>query len=251
MEQSFSLSARRSLIGHVTPACRLAGCLLIACLLAVVQSENVAFAALLLSFCAVWASSPPVKHLVKRWISVNLFILCLWLVTPFTTPGETVWQFGFLSVSREGLQLALLVTLKANALFFLFVLCVSSLSFAELARGLERLHFPRKLTMLLLFTARGIDTFFDQFRRMQEAACLRGFSPKANRATWRVYASFIALLFIRAYSQSQKAQEAMQLRGFDGNLRTLSGAGAGVWDAAFMIFAAVLAFLILYYGWLV
>ena len=59
--------------------------------------------------------------------------------------------------SYEGVYLSALVTVKANALFFVFYALVSLLSFSRLAAGLKSLKFSESLIVILLFCARGID----------------------------------------------------------------------------------------------
>ena len=70
------------------------------------------------------------------------------------------------------------MTVKANALFFVFYALVSLLSFSRLAAGLKSLKFSESLIVILLFCARGIDIFESEYRRMKEAAKLRGFEMK-------------------------------------------------------------------------
>ncbi len=52
---------------------------------------------------------------------------------------------------KEGVVLSLLVTLKVNALFCIFYTLVSSMSFSQLAAGLNQLGFPDKLVAMILF----------------------------------------------------------------------------------------------------
>ena len=72
-------------------------------------------------FCAallLGLSRPPVPPLMRRTAAVNMFLFFLWAVVPLTMPGETLTAIGPLTVSREGVALVWLVTLKANAIFF-------------------------------------------------------------------------------------------------------------------------------------
>ena len=101
------------------------------------------------------------KHLIKRWLQINLFILFIWLLTPWTTPGTSIGSGGIFSY--EGVYLSSLVTIKANALFFVFYALVSSLSFSRLAAGLKSLKFSESLIVILLFCARGIDIFESEY----------------------------------------------------------------------------------------
>ena len=86
---------------------------------------------------------------------INIFVLFIWFFTPWTTPGESMWEGSWFT--KEGVVLSLLVTLKVNALFCIFYTLVSSMSFSQLAAGLNQLGFPDKLVAMILFCARNND----------------------------------------------------------------------------------------------
>ena len=44
-----------------------------------------------------------VKKLLVRLAAVNVFIALLWLLLPFTVPGEILYSLGPLSISLEGI----------------------------------------------------------------------------------------------------------------------------------------------------
>lgn len=84
-----------------------------------------------------------------------------------------MWEGSWFT--KEGVVLSLLVTLKVNALFCIFYTLVSSMSFSQLAAGLNQLGFPDKLVAMILFCARGITIFEKEYANLTEAAKLRGF----------------------------------------------------------------------------
>ena len=206
-----------------------------------------ALCALFFSFLIIFLFPTDAKHLIKRWLQINLFILFIWLLTPWTTPGTSIGSGGIFSY--EGVYLSSLVTIKANALFFVFYALVSSLSFSRLAAGLKSLKFSESLIVILLFCARGIDIFESEYRRMKEAAKLRGFEMKANKRTYQTVAAVIALLFVRAVRRSRVLDDAMKLRGFDGRIRTLNHE---VWrhkDTFLLMFFCCASVVFAYLGW--
>gem|GEM_PF-7133064 len=50
----------------------------------------------------------------RRLLAVNFFIFFLWLVLPFSLPGTPVLTLGPLTATRQGMALALLVTVKST-----------------------------------------------------------------------------------------------------------------------------------------
>ena len=225
-------------------ASRIASALVFGVVVSVLPNITAALCALFFSFLIIFLFPTDAKHLIKRWLQINLFILFIWLLTPWTTPGTSGGIFSY-----EGVYLSSLVTIKANALFFVFYALVSSLSFSRLAAGLKSLKFSESLIVILLFCARGIDIFESEYRRMKEAAKLRGFEMKANKRTYQTVAAVIALLFVRAVRRSRVLDDAMKLRGFDGRIRTLNHE---VWrhkDTFLLMFFCCASVVFAYLGW--
>lgn len=202
-----------------------------------------AFCALALAALTVLYFRPSAKLFLKRLIQINFFVACIWLFTPWTTPGTPLWSAS--PFTYEGVRLSVLVTLKANALFAVFYCLVSSLSFTELAAGLQKLKMPAKLTAMILLTARGISVFKEEVSRCIQAAKLRGFEMKSDKKTYRTMGALVASVFVRALKRAAVLQNAMDLRGFDGRIRTIRSArwalkdsflAALFWAAGFGLF---------------
>ncbi|MGN1149594.1 MAG: energy-coupling factor transporter transmembrane component T family protein, partial [Sutterella sp.] len=130
------------------------------------------------------------KGRLRQWLSVNVFILFIWLLTPISTPGEALIGSGWHAVTREGLMLSLLATLKCNAAFFWYVCWTDGLTLSAFARGLSEIGCPQKLVTLFLLTARQIGVFSETAHKLGEAAKLRSFVMRADLRTYRTAASF-------------------------------------------------------------
>ena len=154
---------------------------------------------------------PRLRDLQKRFCAVNTFILFLWLITPITTQGTPCVQIGPFVASVEGVQLATLVTVKANILTGFFIALLGGMSISTLGHALGALHVPAKLTFLLLFTER---SFY------QQAAKLRGFVAGTNLRSYLTIAQLLGILLIRSLDHARKAHEALLLRGFSGTFRS-------------------------------
>lgn len=228
-----------------TPAARILSAFIFAAPVSVLPNCESAFAALVLALSAVLFFKPNASHFVKRAVQINIFILFIWLLTPWTTPGEPLWGW----VTKQGVELSALVTIKANALFMIFITLVSSLSFSQLAYGFHKIGFSDKLVAIILFCARGIDIFEKEYRQMVEAAKLRGFVLKADRRTYRTVAAMISLLFARAVRRSRVLDEAMKLRGFNGKIRTLDVYPSTRTDVFMTALFCASAILLSVYGW--
>ena len=76
----------------------------------------------------------PVLKVVKRLLVVNGFIVFLWFILPWTTPGEAWYDLGPLVITREGLYLAATITAKSNIILIAFIEAAYSLKEAQYSR---------------------------------------------------------------------------------------------------------------------
>jgi cobalt/nickel transport system permease protein len=222
------------------PRVRLALASLAALCLALVQQISSSLLGLVFGLVLLCLVRPPAADLLRRLATVNIFVLFLWCVLPFTTSGEHVF-FGGLAASLPGLRLALLITLKANAIFCVFQALAGDMPPSAAGCALERLGCPAKLVFLFLVTGRYAHLLMEEWQILMAAAKLRGFAPRAGVRSWRVLACLLGLLLVRGYDRSRRAYEAMLLRAFTGNFRTVTRFQARPADAALAL--AVLLFL--------
>lgn len=225
----------RSFIHRVDPRIRLAAAVGCAVCLAVLRHVDAACLGLALAVTLLACSKPPWRLAAKRIAFVNGFVLLLWLTVPFTTSGEALAGWGPLTASRQGVALALLVTAKTNAIAMLFTALVATMPPAALGLALERLRCPSKLVFLLLFAYRYMHSVTDEWQKLSVAAKLRGFAPRTSMHSYRTFGNMLAMLFLRSLDRSARVYEAMLLRGFSGNFRSLAEFHA---SAGSIVFAA-------------
>lgn len=224
---------RPSFLQRRDPRLRLLLAVALAITLAPLQQLTSAALGLALGCGLLSLARPPLLPLLRRLAAVNVFILFLWLVTPWTTPGAPLWQWRFLCVSAEGVHLSLLVTLKSNALVCVFLALVATIPPSELGHALERLRCPDKLVFLFLFTGRYVHLLAGEWDTLMTAARLRGFRACSSMHTYRTLASLLGLLLVRSHERAQRTREAMLLRGFAGRFRSVACFSAGIPDMLF------------------
>lgn len=230
--------SRPSLLQSIDPRARLASAALLSVCVAIAQTLPACLFGLALG-CAllVWAR-PPFDRFLRRAGAVNLFVIFLWCVVPWTTPGEAVWSAGPLTATDTGLRLTLLASLKANAILFLFTALTAAMDISAMGHALRRLGCPQRLVWLLLFMGRYIHVLGAEWQSLITAARLRCFQPRSDAHTWRTLATLLGLLLVRGHDRARRVHEAMLLRGFTGGFRPLDNF---CWHARDT--AAVLAFL--------
>lgn len=162
-EQPF---VRDAFIRQIDPRARVLLAVLLAVALALLRQVTACCLGLGLGCVLLGLARAPLGPLWRRLAAVNMFILFLWLVTPWTTPGTVIWQWHFIRISREGLYLSLLVTLKSNAIACVFLSLVATLPAATLGHALGRLGCPDKLVFLFLFTGRYIHLLAGEWQEL-------------------------------------------------------------------------------------
>lgn len=229
----------------LNPAVLLAGALLLSFAIACGSRLSSALAGLALASIILVAARPEPGFFFRRLVVVNVFILFMFAVVPFTTSSPYIWEFGFLKVSRAGAFLCLLAAIKANAIFMIFFAFVAPMSITSLGSAMRSLGCPDKLAWLFLLMERNLQTLGNTWRVIHEAAALRGFAPAANLRSYRAYAAMLAIFFLRSYLRGVTLREALLLAGFDGRIPFPPQRHFGLAEFLFCMLICVCAFLVL------
>lgn len=240
--RDLSLEASYAWISKTHPVFRVAVCAMASIVCALLQTIPEAIAAFTLCLILLVSCRFPAKSILSRFWAVNVFIVFLWLFLPWSVKGESIEGIAF--VTREGVTLCALLTLKANSALCVLIACLASLRFNELTKALKTLRCPEKLIALFIFTMRGISLIANAYERLFEAAKLRAFKPETNLRTYKTYAGFLFSLVLLIFHQARRHNEAMRLKGFDGVIRFLAPEATplsvadgvlAVWSASFAI----------------
>jgi cobalt/nickel transport system permease protein len=201
-----------------------------------VHDMGMACACLVLALILVVVRKPPLIPLLKRLAIANFFILFLWATVPLTMPGESLAGLGPCSISREGVALALSVTVKCNAILLCVLVLTADLDLPLIGYALEQLRVPVKLVFLFLFTCRYIHVIGDEWQKLQTSARLRGFLPRTSLHTYRTVGNMLGLTVINSIDRSKRIYEAMLLRGFKESFHTVTELKATRIDFVFSFF---------------
>ena len=240
----------KSLFKSLDPRFRVAAAIICSMAFACLYHTQAALLALLLALLTFILSRLPLAALLKRLLVVNLFMLFLWLIVPLSMPGEEIWRWGLFVASRQGISMALMATIKSNAIVISFISLLYGLSPDMLAQALRGLGLPAKLVFLILSTCRYLSAINEEWKRLQAAARLRGFVPQSNIHSYRTIAYLFGLLLIRSFDRAERIHEAMLLRGFSGYLPSMAVYRAGLRDLFFslLIITAMCAVIIVEIG---
>lgn len=156
-----------------------------------------------------------------RLVPINVIMLMLVLLLPWGSTGTPLVELGGWSYGRDGLAMALLMTLKANAIMLWMVALLSGMELTVVGHALAHLRVPEKLVHLLLMTVRYIDLLHAEYTRLRGAMKLRGFVPRTDVHTMRVYGFLVGMLLVRGTERAHRVLAAMKCRGFHGRFYLL------------------------------
>jgi len=178
------------------------------------------FSALLVAFCVaatlVLLARLSLAVLVKRLLLVNGFIFLIWLFLPWTYNGDTLFCIKGLDITRQGVMLAAILTIKCNVILMLLIALVSTMSFVTLGHALHELRIPARFIALFVLTYRYIFVIEQEYEKIIRAVKIRGFVPRTTLHTYRTYAYIVGMLFVRATERAERVYFAMKCRGFNG-----------------------------------
>ena len=210
--------------------------------LALLPELSSSFSGFILAIILVILSNLPFVFVLRQLRWVILFILFFFIIMPLTVPGEEIVRLNFVAISWEGLELSLLIALRAISICMVVLVMVGTTKFHKTLKALEKLKFPHKLIQLIMFTYRYIFVLLEELGRMSTAARARLFKKRTNAHTLKITGNLIGMLFIRSFERTQRVYNAMASRGYKGRLKTLEGFELSKMDflkASFIIALAI------------
>jgi cobalt/nickel transport system permease protein len=229
-----------TLIHQLDPRARIIVTFLFSVLMALSWQPLVLVAGLLIGVGLALVARLPFRPLAKRLLRINLFMLVVLLLVPITHPGEPAFTLFSIPFSKDGIQWGLCLTCKANSIVLAFTALLGTIDPFTLGHAFHFLRVPDKLTHLLLFTLRYLDTLHHEYVDMLRAMKARAFRPRMNLHTYGSYAFMMAMLLVRSLERSERIMAAMKCRGFRGQFNALRSFTFGGRDVVFSIASLVL-----------
>jgi len=171
-------------------------------------------------------SNLPFRLVLRSAKPVLILVFFTAIIHVFFTDGTPVVEFGFVSITREGIVAAVYMGLR---LLFL-VLFASFLTLTtkpmELADGLERLFSPlarwgfpaHELAMMMTIALRFIPTLLDETDRIMKAQLARGAAFDRGNL-WKRLKAFLPVLiplFVIVFQRAEDLATAMEARCYRG-----------------------------------
>ena len=173
-----------------------------------------------LSLFFFFISKLPFSFLFKQLRWLLLLLIFFLIILPLTVEGES-FNWGLLTFSKQGLNLAFLISLRALSIFILLVVILGTTKFNTVLKALGTLKVPNKFIQMVMFTYRYIFLFWEELRRVTISAKSRLFKERTDYFTFKIFANLVGILFIRGWERTQEVYQAMLSRGYKGKIESL------------------------------
>ncbi len=180
---------------------------------------------LLVLLSLIFISKIPILYVLKRSLIIVPFVILISLFIPFIKEGEVAGGYSLgkirLDMTYSGLMVFWNICIKAFLSIVSLIMLSSTTSFPRFLKGLDQLHVPKLIIMILSFMYRYLFVTADELMRMKQAKDSRTINPK-RFFEFKTLANLIGNLFIRSYDRGERIYLAMCSRGFTGRIKTLS-----------------------------
>ena len=177
-------------------------------------------------------SDIPVSTCFYKLRLVLPLVLAVGVFNPFFDRAVYL-KLGGLAVSGGVISMLTLMCKGVLCLMASFLL-IATTRIDAICRALRSLHVPAFIVTLLLLTFRYVTLMAEEVSVMSQAYALR--APGQKGIHHKAWGSFLGQLLLRSMDRAQELYSAMQLRGFDGELKY---AGSGRLSAADAVYMAV------------
>lgn len=216
-----AFSQGNSLLHRVDPAIKIVIASALIIVLATAKTFTTAAAGIALGIFLVGIARLHIRQVLHRLFFVNGFVAFLVITLPLTYPGEVLARIGPFTCSRQGILLAGLIGLKANAVLLVSISLLATSSVASLGSGMQRLGIPGSLCQIFLFSYRYLFVIQQEFDKLLRAARVRCFTASTSIHTYRTYGNVLGMTLVSSWNRARRVEQAMLLRGFHGRFYSL------------------------------
>ncbi|MBP3312645.1 MAG: energy-coupling factor transporter transmembrane protein EcfT [Butyricicoccus sp.] len=178
-------------------------------------------------FAIIYISKVHFKMVVRGLKPILFIVIFTAVLNLFYTPGEELWSWGFLHITKEGILVAIEMVIRIMLLIIGTSMLTYTTSPIDLTDGLERLMGPLKkihvpvheLAMMMSIALRFIPTLIEETEKIISAQKARGADFESGNVVQRAKAMVPILvpLFISAFRRADELATAMECRLYRGD----------------------------------
>lgn len=213
----------------------------------------------LFTFVIIKISKVPFRLILRGLKPVLIFMALTAVLNMFMTGETVIWSFGFLKITKEGVEYGIKMVLRIAFLVTGTSILTFTTSPVALTDGLEKLfkplgvfHFPyHEIAMMMTIALRFIPTLLEETDKIMKAQTSRGADFETGNLITRAKALIPLLipLFINSFKRADELATAMESRCYNGgvNRTRMNASKAGVLDlygaVIMVLFGAVIIIL--------
>lgn len=164
----------------------------------------------------------PALRLIKSLRPMVWILILTILLNLFMTPGEEIFRFYFLKITKEGVEKSIFLALRLTFLIMGSSILTLVTSPKELTDGLDFILSPLKkigvpteqLTMMMTIALRYIPTLFDETDKIMKAQMSRGADFETGNIIQKAknMVPLLVPLFINSFRRAYELATAMEAR---------------------------------------
>ncbi len=186
------------------------------------------FMYLLFTLLVITVSNLPLRYTVKGMKPIMFIVVFTAIINIFTTGGTPIFEWRFVTITREGIDAAVLLSLRLILLVMSASLLTLTTTPISLTDGIEMLMNPLKkikvpvheIAMMMSIALRFIPTLLDETDKIIKAQTSRGADFDTGNIVQKAK-SFIPVLiplFISAFRRADDLATAMEARCYRGGV---------------------------------
>ena len=179
-----------------------------------------------ISILVVTVSKVPIKYFFRGLKMIIFIVLLTVALQMFMTPGEVIWQWSFLKITKEGIRQAVFMGTRLVLLISITSILTLTTTPIALTDGIERLLKPfqrigvpaHELAMMMSIALRFIPTLVEETDKIMKAQAARGASFDTGNLIEKVKAlvPLLVPLFLSAFQRADELAIAMEARCYHG-----------------------------------
>ncbi|WP_026508413.1 energy-coupling factor transporter transmembrane component T family protein [Butyrivibrio sp. MC2013] len=175
---------------------------------------------------AIGLSRVPFSYITRGMKAVVMLLMITVLFNLFLTPGELLWSFGVLRITREGVVIASKMAIRLTMLIIGSSLMTLTTTPNQLTDGLESVLSPLKvikvpvheISMMMSIALRFIPILMEETDKIMKAQMARGADFESGNVFKRAsnMVPLLVPLFISAFRRANDLAMAMEARCYRG-----------------------------------
>lgn len=243
-----------SIVHRLDPQVKIAATLIFICSLFVVEQAAGYVVAVLFLAAAIKLSHVPFRFMIRGMRAILFLLLITFFFNLFLTPGEAAFQVWKLTVTKEGIALAVKMAVRLSLLIVGSSVMTLTTTPNNLTDGLEKMLRPlqkckvpvHEVAMMMSIALRFIPILLEETDKIMKAQMARGASFDEGNLIQKAKSMVPLLvpLFISAFRRANDlamAMEARCYRGGEGRTKMKPLQYKGRDYAAYLILAVYLA----------